>query len=242
MFTSSRTARRVASLAGTVAVTSVIAACGSAESSQPPTTPSSSASSSAAPAVPAPTEPSSSATPAPASPTGAASSAPAPVAPSTAPSGGASLAACRTATLVISVDDSQGGGTAGSAYYSLNFTNQASTACEMYGFPGVSFAAAASAKAKQIGVAAERTGAFPKVAVRLAPGATAHAWVKVSFAGNYPASLCEPVTANWLRVYPPGETVAGYVGHAFNACSATSVSQLTVLPVRIGPGLAGVTP
>jgi hypothetical protein len=143
---------------------------------------------------------------------------------------------------VISIDDSQGGGSAGSAYYPLNFTNKASTACEMYGFPGVSFAAAASAGAKQIGVAAERTGAFPKVAVRLASGATAHAWVKVSLAGDYPASLCQPVTANWLRVYPPGETVAGYVGHVFSACSATGVSQLSVLPVRVGQGLAGVTP
>jgi hypothetical protein len=240
-----RTARRVAWLAGAMAVASLIAACGSAESSQPDTTPSPGASASSSPA---PAAPSVSQAPAPASPTRGAPSAPAsaPVAPSTAPtaapSGGAALAVCRTATLRIAVDDSQAGGTAGSAYYPLNFTNTAATACQMYGYPGVSFAAAASATAKQIGQAAERTEAFPKVAVRLAPGATAHAWIKVSFAGDYPASLCQPVAANWLRVYPPGETVAGYVGHAFNACSATGVTQLTVLPVRAGQGLAGVTP
>jgi hypothetical protein len=140
------------------------------------------------------------------------------------------------------VNDSQAGGTAGSAYYPLNFTNTSATACEMYGYPGVSFAAAPSAAGRQIGAAAERTEAFTKVKVRLAPGATAHAWIKVSFAGDYPASLCQPVTADWLRVYPPGETVAGYVGHSFSACSAKGVSQLTVLPVRAGQGLAGVTP
>jgi hypothetical protein len=245
-----RTARRAAWLAGALAAASLIAACGSAQSSQPPSNqpastpgPSSSAS-----ATPAPTAPSSSAGPAPASPTGAPSSAPvpapsqAPGAPSTGPSGGAALAACRTSTLLISVDENQAGGTAGGAYYPLNFTNTAATACQMYGYPGVSFAATPSAAGGQIGAAAARTGTFAKVAVRLAPGATAHAWIKVSFAANYPASSCQPVTAHWLRVYPPGETVAGYVGHAFSACAATSVAQLTVLPVRAGQGLAGVTP
>jgi hypothetical protein len=231
-----RTARRVAWLAGAVAVASLIAACGSAGSSQPDTTPSPS---STASSTPAPTAPSSSATP-----TRAASSAPssAPAAPSAAPSGGSALAACRAATLVITVNDGQTGGTAGGAYYPLNFTNTSATACEMYGYPGVSFAAAASVTGKQIGAAAVRSGTFAKVAVRLAPGATAHAWIKVSFAGNYPETTCQPVTADWLRVYPPGETVAGYVGHSFSACSAKDVTQLTVLPVRAGQGLAGVTP
>jgi hypothetical protein len=237
---SGRTARRVAWLAGAVAVASLIAACGSAGSSQPDTTPSSSSSPSS---NPAPTAPSSPTAPATATPTRAASSAPSTGASGgPAPSGGSTLAACRTATLVISVNDKQAGGTAGAAYYPLNFTNTSATACEMYGYPGVSFAAAASAAGKQIGAAAERTEAFAKVAVRLAPGATAHAWIKVAFAGNYPESSCQPVTADWLRVYPPGETVAGYVGHSFSACSAKGVTQLTVLPVRAGQGLAGVTP
>jgi hypothetical protein len=164
------------------------------------------------------------------------------VPPSAPSTGGATLAACRAATLRITIDTSQAGGSAGSAYYPLNFTNTTATACEMYGYPGVSFAAAASATSKQMGLAAERTRAFPKVAVRLAPGGTAHAWVKVGFAGDYPASQCRPVAANWLRVYPPGGTVPGYVGHAFNACSSMDVAQLTVLPVRAGQGLAGVTP
>jgi hypothetical protein len=149
---------------------------------------------------------------------------------------------CRTATLHIAVDATQAQGAAGSAYYPLNFTNTSGTACEMYGYPGVSFAASPTGAGKQIGVAAQRNSAFAKVAVRLAPGQTAHAWLKVAVASNYPAATCQPVTAHWLRIYPPGGTVAGYVGYTFNACSSTSAALLSVLPVRAGQGVAGVAP
>jgi hypothetical protein len=49
-----------------------------------------------------------------------------------------------------------------------------------------------------------------------------------------PPGSSAPVTAHWLRVYPPEETVPGYVSRSFAACSATSVALLTVLPVRSG--------
>ena len=94
----------------------------------------------------------------------------------------------------------------------------------------------------QIGAAALRSNAFSNSAVRLAPGQTAHAWLKVAVAANFPAATCQPVTAHWLRVYPPGETAAGYVSHTFSACSSASAVLLTVLPVRAGQGVAGVTP
>ena len=61
-------------------------------------------------------------------------------------------------------------------------------------------------------------------------------------AGNYPATSCHPVMAHWLRIYPPGETAAGYLGHAFDACSSASAPLLTVLPVRSGQGLADSVP
>jgi hypothetical protein len=140
------------------------------------------------------------------------------------------------------VDVAQAQGGAGSFYYPLNFTNTSKTTCEMYGFPGVSFAASATAAGQQIGAPAQRAGAFSKVTVRLAPGQTAHAWLKVAVAANYPSATCQPVTANWLRIYPPGETVAGYVSHPFSACSSSSAPLLSVLPVRAGQGVAGVTP
>jgi len=230
----SRTSVRVASFAVALAATSgLVAACGSAPGpSQPGAT-----------TAPAPTAtvtvtasagPGGSAAPtrAPASPTS----------PASPGSGGAGVVACRTASLLISVDDSQAGGSAGSAYYPLNFTNASAKACELYGYPGVSFVAAPAGTGQQIGAAAQRSRAFAKVAVRLVPGGTAHAWLQVTVAGNYPASTCEPVTAHWLRVFPPGETQAGYVGHSFSACSSASPVLLTVLPVRAGKALAGITP
>ena len=140
------------------------------------------------------------------------------------------------------MDDTQANGGAGSSYYPLNFTNTSATTCAMYGYPGVSFAAAATTAGRQIGVAANRATAFAKVTVPLAPGATAHAWLRVAVAQNYPATSCQPVTARWLRVYPPGETAAGYVGHSFSACESSSAPLLTILPVRPGKGVAGTTP
>ena len=231
MSTPSRTSvlrQRVAWLAAAGAATALLAACGSSGSSQPASPTASSPSASSPPATSAPAT----------SPPAAA----APASPTAAPSGDAAPAACRTATLRITLDVSQASAAAGSTYYPLNFTNTSASSCELYGYPGVSFAAASTAAAKQIGVAARRDGAFGKLTVRLAPGATAHAWLRVAVAGNYPASACQPVTADWLRVYPPGETVAGYVTHTFSACSSTSTALLTVLPVRAGQALAGVTP
>jgi hypothetical protein len=223
--------RRVGWLASAVLATSLVAACGTAGPSQPAQPPAPSASESHAGTQPPATSPAS--TPAPASP------APADP-PSTSPKPG--LAACRTASLRITIDDSQAGGAAGSTYYPLNFTNISAAPCELYGYPGVSFVAVPAGTGAQIGVAAKRSSAFGKVTVRLAPGGMAHAWLQVTVAANYPASVCQPVTARWLRVYPPGETAAGYVGHTFNACSSVSTAVLTVLPVRAGQALAGITP
>jgi hypothetical protein len=142
----------------------------------------------------------------------------------------------------MSIDRSQANGAAGSAYYPLNFTNTSAKPCEMYGYPGVSFVTAAGGAGTQIGAAALRSAAFTKLAVRLAPGASAHAWLKVTIAANYPASTCNPVTADWLKVYPPGETVAGYVSQTFSACDSATAPLLTILPVRAGRGAVGITP
>jgi hypothetical protein len=227
MFTSSRTkarARRGGWLVAAVAGASLLAACGSPGPNQPTSTPTTST-----PTRPAPV-------------TSRPGAAPPPSSPSATPSGGSTLTACRTATLRITLDASQANAAAGSVYYPLNFTNTSASSCELYGYPGVSFAASSSGAAKQIGAAARRSSAFGKLAIRLAPGATAHSWLQVAAAGNYPASACQPVTAEWLRVYPPNETAAGYVAHTFDACSDTSTVLLTVLPVRSGKAIAGVAP
>jgi hypothetical protein len=160
----------------------------------------------------------------------------------TAPADGTGQAACGTTSLQLTVDTSQADSGAGSTYYPLDFTNTSASACELYGYPGVSFVTTPASAGRQIGAAARRGSAFPKVTVTIAPGQTAHAWLKVAEAGNYPSSTCQPATAGGLRVYPPGQTAAGYVSHRFSACSSGSAALLTVLPVRSGKGRQGITP
>jgi hypothetical protein len=162
-------------------------------------------------------------------------------APATVP-GLNGLAVCQPADLEVAVDTSQAGAAAGSTEYPVNFTNISSAPCGLYGYPGMSFVTAAGGSGTQIGAAAQRDPAFPDLAVRLPAGGTAHSWLQVAQAGSYPASACQPTTAHWLRVFPPGDTAASYVKVSFDACASASTPLLTVMPIRSGRGVRGVTP
>jgi hypothetical protein len=157
-------------------------------------------------------------------------------------SGTAGLTACGASSLRVAVDAGQAGGAAGSTYVPVTFTNTSSSACGMYGFPGVSFVSADDSAGHQIGAAAQENPQFAKQSVKLPAGGVAHAWLQVAEAGNYPASSCQPITAHWLRVFAPGQTAAIYVSHSFDACSSSSAPLLTVMPVRAGQGKQGITP
>jgi hypothetical protein len=157
-------------------------------------------------------------------------------------SGTAGLTACAASSLRVAVDAGQAGGAAGSTYVPVTFTNTSSSACGMYGFPGVSFVSADDSAGHQIGAAAQENPQFAKQSVKLPAGGVAHAWLQVTEAGNYPASSCQPITAHWLRVFAPGQTAAIYVSHSFDACSSSSAPLLTVMPVRAGQGKQGITP
>jgi hypothetical protein len=160
----------------------------------------------------------------------------------TGPGGMAGLAACQTASLRVTVNTRVAGGAAGSTYYPVDFTNISRSACGMYGYPGISFVTSDGGAGRQIGAAAQRDPAFGKLAVRLAAGGVAHAWLQVAQAGNYPASACQPVRAHWLRVFAPGQTVPSFVSYALDACASAAVRLLTVMPVRAGQGEQGKTP
>ncbi len=153
-----------------------------------------------------------------------------------------SLALCQPASLRVAVNASQAGVAMGSTYYPVDFTNTASSPCGLYGYPGMSFVTSADSTGRQIGAPAQPSPGVGKVAVRLAAGGQAHAWLQVTQAGNYPSAQCQPVTAHWLRVYAPGETEALYVNQPFSACSSAKVQLLTVMPVRPGQGVRGSTP
>jgi len=216
--------RRAAWLAvAAVVAGGLLAGCASATTPQAGSTPAAGKSTQPAPGQ---------GTTAPASPAGTGSAAP----------GLGRLALCQPSSLKITVNASQAGGAAGSTYYPVDFTNTASAPCGLYGYPGMSFVTSGDGAGRQIGAAAQQNPGFGKVAVRLAAGGAAHAWLQVSQAGNYPSATCQPVTAHWLRVYAPGETQALYVNQSFSACASNGVQLLTVMPVRSGQGVQGSTP
>jgi hypothetical protein len=214
-------ARRVAPLVLTaVALASLLAGCGTAKAPQPGSAPAGG----------------STATNHVTQPPGAAGSTASPL------SSVNGLAVCQSASLRVTVDTALAGAAAGSTYYPVDFTNTSGSACGMYGYPGVSFVTAGSGTGAQVGAAAQENPAFGKLAVRLAPGGVAHAWLQVAAAGNFPAHACKPQTVEWLKVFPPDQTVAVYVNHSFAACAATSAPLLFVMPVRTGQGVRGVQP
>jgi Protein of unknown function (DUF4232) len=125
-----------------------------------------------------------------------------------------------------------GGGTAGSTYYPLEFSNVGRTACSLNGYPGVS---AYGSSGAQVGPAASRNGQHHGT-VTLASGATAHAILRVVDWG----ALCSTeVPAAGLKVFAPGSTRSEPVPFAFGACARQGV--LVVGPVRAGVGIPGYT-
>jgi hypothetical protein len=83
---------------------------------------------------------------------------------------------CATTGLKLAVG--QPNGAAGTIFYPLDFTNISSSACTMYGYPGVAFVS--SPGGSVIGAPAKRRSPPVPAVLTLAPGATAHATLAVS--------------------------------------------------------------
>jgi hypothetical protein len=222
---SAHVARRISAAAALLCTGALAAACGSASSNG-------AAASQAATPVSSPAPASSAAPSAPPS-TGATT-------PQTPPSS-PSVPACSTADLSGTVNTSQGGAAAGSTYYPLNLTNTSKTSCFLFGYPGVSFVTGPSGS--QIGEPASRNPAVAPRTVVLNPGGTAHVTVQVVDALNYSKSDCKPVTAHWLKVFPPGQFTALYIKFTATTCSARLPAKLgvplTVDAVKGGAGRPG---
>ena len=176
----------------------------------------------------------------------ATSSAPAPPPATSSPAAPPTPAAdsCASSGLKVKVDTSQGGAAAGSVYVPINFTNTTGGTCTLFGYPGVSFVTSPSGS--ELGRAASRVPGAAATLVTLAPGGVAHATLRVAQAANYSSSACVPVTAHWLRVYPPNQFSAVYARYTTQVCSAklpaSLGSQVSVYVVRPGPGKAGQAP
>jgi hypothetical protein len=220
MTSSAHAARQALAAAALVCSAALVAACGSVHAASSGQVAAESSRAQSAPAV----SPSVSAT---------ASSA----MPTSTPVGNA----CSTADLKVTLLASSGGAAAGSIYYPLNFTNVSSSSCVLDGYPGTSFVTSPSGT--PIGSPASRNPAVAPAPVTLAPGATAHATLQVVDAQNYDATACVPVTAHWLRVFPPDQTVAAEVSFTTTVCSAqvssSLGSSLTVDAIKAGEGQPG---
>lgn len=150
------------------------------------------------------------------------------------------VAGCAAGSLRVTLDFHAAGAAAGTALFPLDFTNISRRTCHLAGYPAVSFATSASGR--RVGTAAALDRSVRIRSVALAPGETAHAWLRVTDAQNYPVSQCHPVTAHGLRVDLPGQHSTSFLSHAFPVCSAAMGGSqvLTVQPIQPGRARRGM--
>ncbi len=137
---------------------------------------------------------------------------------------------CTTADLRLTVGASNGA--AGTIYYPLDFTNASSSACTIYGYPGVAFVS--SPGGSQVGAPAARSSTAPAL-VTLESGATAHATLAVSdvLIGNN--CLGHQVQVHWVQVYPPDQYSALFAPLSRQGCADESLVTMHVNTVSSGP-------
>lgn len=148
--------------------------------------------------------------------------------------------ACETASLRASLGGGAGAGMSQN-HTGLQLRNVGSSACALYGYPGVSWVAGADGH--QIGVAAVRQpdpSGNTEGTVILAPGATASAPLDIVDAAAIPQSACKPVPVRGLRVYPPGQRAALFIPLAtssagYGECSGAT-QQPTLMVGYLQPG------
>ncbi len=202
-------ARRLAAAVAVVSSAAFVAACGSSSSPASPAKSVTITVTQTASPSQQPPSPSSSATPTPNGP-----------------------AECTSADLKVAVGSSNGA--AGTIYYNIDFTNASSGSCFVQGYPGASLVSAGDGSGSQIGADAKRVPVTPSHQIVLDAGQTAHAALGVAEAGNFPASTCKQVTAHWLKVFPPDQTVASYVAFTTQTCSSTSVATMHISAISSG--------
>jgi Protein of unknown function (DUF4232) len=151
-------------------------------------------------------------------------------------SGPSAAAGCPASGLRVTLDTGAAGVTAGTAYLALDFTNTSASSCRLDGYPAVAFVTGVAGH--QIGNAGMSDRAVAARGVTLAPGATAHAWLQLAAAANFPAGQCHPVTAGWLRVRPPGAARYSYVRHPLPVCAATAHGDHLLVVEPVEPGRA----
>jgi hypothetical protein len=175
-----------------------------------------------------------------ASPTGSSTAAGSGTSGATTASSGAP--ACTSADLTASLGGGAGAGMSQN-HTGLQLRNTGSSACTLYGYPGVSWVRGASGI--QTGAAAVRQAdpSGTETTVTLAPGALASAPLDIVDAAVIPPSECKPVAVRGLRIYPPGQKAALFLSLPTAAGGYGECSLPTKSPtLMIGYMEAGVQP
>ncbi len=136
-------------------------------------------------------------------------------------------APCPTSRLVIWLN-TQGSGAAGSIFYRVEMTNLSGASCTLVGYPRV---AAVDLSGRQLGSGSQRF-VSRKPLVTLAKGATASFGLEVVDVANFSASVCRPVTAAGLRVFPPHSNGSKVIPFPVRACSRTGPGFLAAQAVQ----------
>jgi hypothetical protein len=215
-----RAAAGLAATCGMIAACGLIAACGSTPAPAGGTPPAQAVTS--APGSAASTATSTSGTAAPsASPTA-----------TSAAATQARLAGCLASGLQAQLGAGQG--TAGTIYQVIVLTNTSASSCTLYGYPGVSFVTGAGGT--QVGAPATRNHAVAATLLTLVPGGKANALLAIHDAGAFPD--CKLTSADWLRIYPPGDYGSLEVQYNAQTCANPANPILTVTAVAAGAGSA----
>ena len=141
--------------------------------------------------------------------------------------------ACTSAHLQASLGGGAGAGMSQN-HTGLQLRNTGTSACTLYGYPGVSWVRGATGV--QTGAAATRQ-ADPngtEKTVTLAPGALASAPLDIVDAAVIPPSECKPVAVRGLRIYPPGQQAALFLplptaAGGYGECSLTTKSPTLMI-------------
>ena len=129
--------------------------------------------------------------------------------------------------------------------YTLEFTNVSHQACRLYGYPEVSayqdgpMAGQNEAAGGQIGGPAVRDLSVRPKPVMLAPGATAHAVLRVVLTASARPAGCTQVTAEELRVTLPSQGRTAFVPAHIPVCSTKGSVSLSVQAIQARPGVPG---
>jgi hypothetical protein len=143
----------------------------------------------------------------------------------------ATVKPCSSSGLVIWAGEEAGGGTAGSVYYRIELTNLSGHSCTVSGYPTVS---AVNLQGGRIGAAATHEPGKKAHTVKLAPGDSAVATLRIVDALNFPKNKCKPTLAAGLRIGVPGGSGAKIAPLAFETCAVAKSKTLSVSVVTAG--------